>query len=110
MPVVTSLSAVFRYADVHCVCNSLLREYSSMTQKKLLEDIRKQMSGLCVDILYAYRQHCASNHSSGQLILPESLKFLPLFTLSMGRSAWLLSNDSQNKSMIDRSNSRFTCI
>ena len=101
MPVVTSLSAVFRYADVHCVCNSMLREYSEMTRTKTLKDIRKQMAEQCVNILYAYRQHCASNHSSGQLILPESLKFLPLFTLSMCRSAWLLSNDSQNKSLVE---------
>jgi protein transport protein SEC24 len=67
MPIVTSLSAVFRYADVHCVCNSILREYSEMTRTQLLEDIRKKMAGHCVDILYAYRQHCASNHSSGQV-------------------------------------------
>ena len=101
MPVVTSLSAVFRYSDVHCVCNTMLREYSAMTRTSSLQGIRKQMAAQCVDILYAYRQHCASNHSSGQLILPESLKFLPLFTLSMCRSAWLLSNDSQNKSVIE---------
>ena len=79
----------------------MLREYSEMTRTKTLKDIRKQMAEQCVNILYAYRQHCASNHSSGQLILPESLKFLPLFTLSMCRSAWLLSNDSQNKSLIE---------
>ena len=58
---------MFRYADVHCVCNSILREYSEMTRTKPLDVIRKNMATQCVDILYAYRQHCASNHSSGQV-------------------------------------------
>ena len=97
MPVVTSLSAVFRYADVHAVCNTMLREACLETAKTPLNVIRERMLSLCVDILYAYRQHCASNHSSGQLILPESLKFLPLFTLSMCRSEYLLSNGKQQQ-------------
>ena len=37
----------------------------------------------CIDILHVYRKKCASATSSGQLILPESLKLLPLYTLSL---------------------------
>lgn len=32
-----------------------------------------------IDMLHAYRKHCAANSSPGQLILPESLKLLPLY-------------------------------
>ena len=106
MPIVTSLSAVFRYADVHCVCNSILREAvaesgnfaraSSGYYDFALSDIRQKMSDHGVNILYAYRQHCASNHSSGQLILPESLKFLVVFLNGLARSDYLISNDNQN--------------
>lgn len=31
------------------------------------------------EMLHAYRRHCAANSSPGQLILPESLKLLPLY-------------------------------
>jgi protein transport protein SEC24 len=41
------------------------------------------MSGQCVTILYTYRKYCATASSSGQLILPEALKLLPLYTMGM---------------------------
>lgn len=41
---------------------------------------REDMENLCVSILTAYRKHCAARSSNdGQLILPESLKLLPLY-------------------------------
>lgn len=41
---------------------------------------REDMENLCVNILTAYRRHCAARTSNeGQLILPESLKLLPLY-------------------------------
>jgi protein transport protein SEC24 len=46
-------------------------------------DTRKALREAAVDILYIYRKRCASNTSSGQLILPEALKLLPLYTLGM---------------------------
>lgn len=44
---------------------------------------RERMSGQCVNILYTYRKFCATASSSGQLILPEALKLLPLYTMGM---------------------------
>lgn len=32
-------------------------------------------------ILYSYRKRCAPNSPQGQLILPETLRVLPLFSL-----------------------------
>lgn len=42
---------------------------------------RDRVSGQCVNILYTYRKFCATASSSGQLILPEALKLLPLYTM-----------------------------
>ena len=46
-----------------------------------LAQVREQMMNFCINILHAYRKFCATVSSSGQLILPEALKLLPLYTL-----------------------------
>lgn len=40
-----------------------------------------------IDMLYSYRRNCATNSSPGQLILPESLKLLPLYLSAMTKLA-----------------------
>ncbi|KAL8502130.1 hypothetical protein ACS0TY_021301 [Phlomoides rotata] len=46
-----------------------------------LVQVRDQATNVCINILYSYRIFCATVSSSGQLILPEALKLLPLYTL-----------------------------
>lgn len=48
-----------------------------------LSQVREHITNLCINILHAYRKYCATVSSSGQLILPEALKLLPLYTLGM---------------------------
>lgn len=45
--------------------------------------LREEVTNTCINILQSYRKYCASVSSSGQLILPEALKLLPLYTLGM---------------------------
>ena len=40
-----------------------------------------QVEDSMLDMLLAYRKKCASDSPAGQLILPEGLRVLPLFTL-----------------------------
>lgn len=47
---------------------------------------REYVTKACTDILYAYRKFCAASSSAVQLILPEALKLLPLYGLSMLKS------------------------
>lgn len=47
---------------------------------------REAVTGAAVDVLAAYRRHCASQSSSAQLILPEALKLMPLYTLALLKS------------------------
>ncbi|KAI5639047.1 sec23/Sec24 helical domain-containing protein [Phthorimaea operculella] len=47
--------------------------------------IREGLSQRCARSLAAYRRHCASPSSAGQLVLPESMKLLPLYTSCMLR-------------------------
>jgi Sec23/Sec24 helical domain len=46
-----------------------------------LTQVREQIVNHCINILGSYRKFCASISSAGQLILPEALKLLPLYTL-----------------------------
>lgn len=48
-----------------------------------LLQIRERITNLCVNVLLSYRKYCATVSSSGQLILPEALKLLPLYTIGV---------------------------
>lgn len=57
-----------------------------------LVQVREQVTNLCINILHSYRKFCATVSSSGQLILPEALKLLPLYTLALIKSIGLRSD------------------
>lgn len=67
------------------MCNQLLTGTASLQQ------LRESMTTVCVNTLYAYRKFCATTSSSGQLILPEALKLLPLYTLAAQKGVLLRS-------------------
>lgn len=56
---------------------------ASEIPSKPLPLVREQVTNLCINALFSYRKFCATVSSSGQLILPEALKLLPLYTLGM---------------------------
>ncbi|CAK9082456.1 unnamed protein product [Durusdinium trenchii] len=78
LPVTSSLSNVFRYTEIDTVTNLLLKQAadSALSGNGSFKD---KLTKACVDMLHAYRANCASMTSAGQLILPESLKLLPLY-------------------------------
>lgn len=43
--------------------------------------VLSQVEDSMLAMLFAYRKKCASDSSAGQLILPDGLRVLPLFTL-----------------------------
>ena len=47
---------------------------------------KEAINKAAADALLAYRAHCANASSSGQLILPEALKLLPLYTLALTKA------------------------
>lgn len=68
-----------------------------------LSHVREELLNNCVEVLYQYRKHCASQSSSGQLILPESLKLFPLYTLGAMKSVAFRRNDagSQTRNAVE---------
>ena len=84
--IASQLSNVFRNAEMDTIMNFWTRAVVQETFVTPLKAIRDKLSQRCIKILAAYRSHCAASSSPGQLILPESLKLLPLYTLCLLKS------------------------
>jgi protein transport protein SEC24 len=101
LPVVGALAAVFRAADLDAVlavgarraASQLLRGAAAPSPATL----RERATADAVTVLHAYRRYCASNSSAGQLILPEALKLLPLYTLGLLKSPGLRPDASADE-------------
>ncbi|KAI9340889.1 Sec23/Sec24 trunk domain-containing protein [Obelidium mucronatum] len=83
LPNTGTLGNVFRYAEMDTTINYLAKASCAQAAASSLKAVREQLTDRCVKILAAYRKHSASNTSPGQLILPESFKLYPLYTLCL---------------------------
>ncbi|TKY50764.1 transport protein Sec24 [Spatholobus suberectus] len=89
LPVTSMLSNLFRAADLDTQFFCFLKQAASEIPSKPLPLVREQVTNLCINALFSYRKFCATVSSSGQLILPEALKLLPLYTLALTKSTGL---------------------
>jgi protein transport protein SEC24 len=84
-----SHTSVFRYSDLDAVVTCITKEAVhnamrySINNPKDIGNPRNRVYEQLVDILYKYRMKCSSSSPRGQLILPESLKLLPLYSLAV---------------------------
>ena len=69
------------------LCYPVIRASLSMSYKSIRESFTHQVAV----ILSCYRKHCSSQSPPGQLILPESLKLLPMYSNCLLKSDALLS-------------------
>ncbi|KAK4685909.1 protein transport protein SEC24, partial [Tremellales sp. Uapishka_1] len=77
---------VFRFADMEASVAVFIKDAVSQMPQKNLKEIKRNLTDRCNKILLMYRKHCAAAVQIGQLILPDSFKCLPLFTLAMLKS------------------------
>ncbi|KAJ7942736.1 Protein transport protein Sec24-like family [Quillaja saponaria] len=89
LPVTSMLSNLFRAADLDTQFTCFLKQAASEIPSSPLLLVRERVTGLCINALLSYRKFCATVSSSGQLILPEALKLLPLYTLALIKSTGL---------------------
>ncbi|XP_059643687.1 protein transport protein SEC24 C-like [Cornus florida] len=89
LPCTSMLNSLFRLADLDTQFTCSLKQVASEIPSSPLFQVREQATNLCINILHSYRKYCATVSSSGQLILPEALKLLPLYTLAMVKSIGL---------------------
>ncbi|XP_075554438.1 COPII coat complex component secretory 24CD isoform X2 [Dermacentor variabilis] len=80
-----ALATCSQMADMYrnCDLDTIVNVLSKQAIRQLLEQSPRQVRDGCIgrgaQMLAAYRKHCASPSSSGQLILPECMKLLPLY-------------------------------
>ncbi|KAM3255366.1 hypothetical protein ACQJBY_048591 [Aegilops geniculata] len=89
LPCTSMLSNLFRCADLEAQFTYVVKQAANGIPSSSLSQVRDQVTSTCINILQSYRQYCASVSSSGQLILPEALKLLPLYTLALAKSIGL---------------------
>ncbi|XVE95488.1 hypothetical protein REPUB_Repub02eG0102100 [Reevesia pubescens] len=92
LPCTNMLSNLFRSADLDTQFACFLKQAANEIPTSPLVQVREQITNLCINILLSYRKFCATVSSSGQLILPEALKLLPLYTLALIKSTGLRSD------------------
>ena len=100
----SQLSTVFKNASLDTAVCVMTRKMIQQAISKSLQKVRAELSMQCTNILMSYRSNVAAPSSSGQLILPESFKLFPIFSLSMlktraFRGARLQSSDTRVYSM-----------
>jgi protein transport protein SEC24 len=71
---------LYRNCDLDTVVNFLAKQNISKLMESNPKTVKEQLMQQCAQILACYRKNCASPSSAGQLILPECMKLLPLYT------------------------------
>lgn len=62
-----------------------------------MSTFKQRLMAAAVDVLFLYRKWCANPSSSGQLILPEALKLLPLYALALLKHPCFRVNDPRDR-------------
>jgi len=75
------LPTLFRHASIGATCSFFAKRAAHETLKGeiTLRKVRERIVTDSVEVLYKYRSNVATKSSSGQLILPESLKLLAVY-------------------------------
>ncbi|KYQ89636.1 putative transport protein [Tieghemostelium lacteum] len=91
LPVVQNYHDLFKHADISVVVNLISKMAIDKALSSSLPDAREAIANKCAEILIAYKTTLSSNASSSvtlstqapKLLLPETLKHLPLYVVSM---------------------------
>jgi hypothetical protein len=80
--VTTSIADLFKGADVEPIVHLAAQVAADRALQSKLSDGRDILLGRCLQLLVTYRSSFGASAGAQQLLLPESLKLLPLYTLA----------------------------
>ena len=75
VPTTMVMGSIYRSADLDSQMMAIL---GGLEDAKDVKEAKEEATKACVGILYAYRKYCATSSATGQLILPEALKLMPI--------------------------------
>lgn len=84
--VTSAMANVFRMADFDALVQFFCKKAISQLTSTPLPSLITQFHVRSAQALASYRKFCAQNMPSGQLVLPESLKLLPIYCLAFSKS------------------------
>eukprot|EP00794_Sanderia_malayensis_P007299 gene7299-8115_t len=79
----SQLAELYRCCELDTVMNFLLKHSLRQVLSSNPQAIKDSLVQRSAQMLSCYRQHCATPSTSGQLILPECMKLLPLYMNSL---------------------------
>lgn len=77
------MADMFRSCDLDSMMLFLGKQSIFKLMESTPKTIKENLEARCARILACYRKNCATPISAGQLILPECMKLLPLYTSCM---------------------------
>lgn len=84
-----TLVAYFKAADCETLSMFMLKKEIAGVMAKGSKSQKEAVINNLVNLLHVYRAKCATQTSPSQLVLPDNLKLLPLYTLTGLKSAAL---------------------
>eukprot|EP00834_Sanchytrium_tribonematis_P006943 NODE_565_length_5974_cov_1.190468.p1 type:complete len:965 gc:universal NODE_565_length_5974_cov_1.190468:267-3161(+) len=82
----SSASSLFKHSDCDTSISVMAKFSVYNVFNSSLKEVREQVTDKAAQCLASYRKNCAPSSPPGQLILPESLKLLPLYALNILKS------------------------
>lgn len=76
----SSMAEMYRNCELDTLVNFTAKQSISRLMESNPKNVKENLTNSCAQILACYRKNCASPSSAGQLILPECMKLLPLYT------------------------------
>mmetsp|Transcript_11937 Transcript_11937/g.48085 ORF Transcript_11937/g.48085 Transcript_11937/m.48085 type:complete len:1025 (-) Transcript_11937:50-3124(-) len=90
LAVTAAMPNLFTSSDVETVVNLMTRRALQLCPSQAISQIRKMLVEQCIQITYVFRHLCSTKAFNPQvLILPEGLKLLPLYVISLLKNVLL---------------------
>uniref|UniRef100_UPI00358F8CCA protein transport protein Sec24C isoform X2 n=1 Tax=Myxine glutinosa TaxID=7769 RepID=UPI00358F8CCA len=74
-----NMADMYRHCETDTIVNYFAKSAYCAVISKPTKTIRENLMSQCAQILACYRKNCANPSSTGQLILPECMKLLPVY-------------------------------
>jgi len=82
----SDIGEIYKTADEDAIIATIAKEASFKMLTKTSREVREGIVDKCVRVLATYRKYHVSGAREGQLVLPERLRLLPVYTLGLLKS------------------------